>query len=130
MRGGGSINFKPTCSTCEKKHIGKCLAGTNGCYGCVNNYEKVINCPTLVSRGREAKQYPSSGLVVGEPKRNHFYWLQANKEANLDEGDGKLYFPLMCSDGFFLSRGVWWLVWLMDFVSYILFYSSLRIRTS
>ncbi|XP_049367938.1 uncharacterized protein LOC125832786 [Solanum verrucosum] len=31
---GGSQIAKPTYSTCGKKHFGKCLSGTSGCYGC------------------------------------------------------------------------------------------------
>ncbi|TMX02872.1 hypothetical protein EJD97_019432 [Solanum chilense] len=48
---------RPTFSNCGKKHFGKCLAGTSGCYGCEKN----------------------------DNKKNHLYALLANKEANLDE---------------------------------------------
>ena len=33
-RGGGSKIVKRMCSTCRKKHVGKCLAGTRICYRC------------------------------------------------------------------------------------------------
>ncbi|KAK4721400.1 hypothetical protein R3W88_011633 [Solanum pinnatisectum] len=81
-KGGGSQFSKPTCTTCGKRHYGKCLAGTNGCYG----------CGKMTTRRREAKQASLSGSDLDAPKRNRFYALQANKdkEANSDEGTGKL----------------------------------------
>ncbi|XP_049357496.1 uncharacterized protein LOC125822156 [Solanum verrucosum] len=87
--GGGSQIAKPTCSTCGKKHFGKCLSGTSGCYGCVKNDHKVINCPNNVSKGMKAKEAPYSGPSVDGQARNRFYALQDNKEANTDEGVGK-----------------------------------------
>uniref|UniRef100_M0ZUK0 Gag-pol polyprotein n=1 Tax=Solanum tuberosum TaxID=4113 RepID=M0ZUK0_SOLTU len=41
-KGNGSPFPKPTCTTCGKKHYGKCLAGTNGCYCCGNiDHQKI-----------------------------------------------------------------------------------------
>lgn len=40
-RDGGSEVAKSTCHNCGKKHFGKCLAGTSGCYGFGKNYHKV-----------------------------------------------------------------------------------------
>ncbi|XP_049391548.1 uncharacterized protein LOC125855954 [Solanum stenotomum] len=51
----GSQFSKPLCTTFGKRHHGKCLAGTNGCYGCGKCDHQVRNCPTLTARGREAK---------------------------------------------------------------------------
>uniref|UniRef100_M1DKT2 Gag-pol polyprotein n=1 Tax=Solanum tuberosum TaxID=4113 RepID=M1DKT2_SOLTU len=65
--GGGSPIAKPTCSTCGKKHFGKCLSGTSG---------------------MNARQAPYSGPSVDGQAMNRFYALQANKEANPDEGAG------------------------------------------
>ncbi|XP_049405170.1 uncharacterized protein LOC125868583 [Solanum stenotomum] len=87
--GGGSQIAKPTCSTCGKKHFGKCLSGTSGCYGCGKNDHKVRDCPYNVSKGRNARQTPYSGPSVDGQARNRFYALQANKEANPDEGADK-----------------------------------------
>ncbi|XP_049414705.1 uncharacterized protein LOC125877459 [Solanum stenotomum] len=87
--GGGSQIAKPTCFTCGKKHFGKCLSGTSGCYGCGKNDHKVRDCPNNVSKGRNARQAPYSGPSVDGQSRNRFYALQANKEANPDEGAGK-----------------------------------------
>ena len=46
--------------------------------------------PTIAARGREATQVPPNAPDVGAPKRNLLYVIQANKEANTDEGTGKL----------------------------------------
>ncbi|WMV33180.1 hypothetical protein MTR67_026565, partial [Solanum verrucosum] len=51
-KGGGALISKPTCTTCGKRHYGKCLAGTNGCYGCGKNDHQVKDCPTLMDKGR------------------------------------------------------------------------------
>uniref|UniRef100_M1DYX3 Gag-pol polyprotein n=1 Tax=Solanum tuberosum TaxID=4113 RepID=M1DYX3_SOLTU len=90
-RGSGPPSSKPTCHNFGKKHHGKCLVGTSGCYGCGKSDHQVRNCPTLTARGREAKQASLNGPNLDAPKRNHFYALQANKEkgANPDEGTGK-----------------------------------------
>ncbi|XP_049345384.1 uncharacterized protein LOC125809870 [Solanum verrucosum] len=92
-KGGGSQLFKPLCATCGKRHHGKCLAGTSGCYGCGKSDHQVRNCPTLTTRGMEAKQAPYVGRDPNAPKKNRFYVLQANKDkgANLDEGTGYEY---------------------------------------
>ncbi|XP_049364272.1 uncharacterized protein LOC125829037 [Solanum verrucosum] len=87
--GGGSQFAKPTCSTCGKKHFGKCLSSTSGCYGCWKNDHKVRNCPNIVAKGRNARQAPYSGPSVDGQARNRFYAIQANKEANPDGGAGK-----------------------------------------
>ncbi|XP_049358703.1 uncharacterized protein LOC125823359 [Solanum verrucosum] len=87
--GAGSQISKPTYSTCGKKHFGKCLSDTSGCYGCGKNDHKVRDCPNIVAKGRNARQAPHSGPSVDGQARNHFYALQANKEANPDEGAGK-----------------------------------------
>ena len=89
--GGGPQIAKPTCSTCGKKHFGKCLAGTNGCYGCGKNDHKVIDCPNIVAKGREAKQASKDGTVPIPPNYCRFYALQASKdkEANPNKGAGK-----------------------------------------
>lgn len=37
----GSQVVKLICVTCVKKHFGKCLAGTCGCFNCCKNGHKV-----------------------------------------------------------------------------------------
>ena len=59
---------------------------SSGWYGCGKADHKVRDCPTLVTKGRETKETPSEGTVTIPPSRGHFYALQANKEANSDEG--------------------------------------------
>uniref|UniRef100_M1DN88 Zinc knuckle family protein n=1 Tax=Solanum tuberosum TaxID=4113 RepID=M1DN88_SOLTU len=75
-----------------KKHHGKCLAGTCGCYGYGTNDHQVKDCPTLTASGREAKQASLNGPNLDAPKKNRFYVLQAKygKGANPNEGTGKL----------------------------------------
>ncbi|KAK4724033.1 hypothetical protein R3W88_026812 [Solanum pinnatisectum] len=77
---GGSQFFKPLCATCGKRHHGKCLAGTSGCYGYGKSDHQVRNYPTLTTRGSEAKQAPYDGLDPNAPKKNHFYVLRDNKD--------------------------------------------------
>ena len=68
-----------------KKHFGKCLASTSGCYGCGKNNHKVRDYPTIATRWRDStKLY--NGSIVGEQNKNHFYVLQANKEVNPEDG--------------------------------------------
>ncbi|XP_049378060.1 uncharacterized protein LOC125842795 [Solanum stenotomum] len=78
-------------SSAPKRHYGKCLASTNGCYGCGKNDQKVKDCPTLTARGMETKQASKDGAVPIPPNYSRFYALQANKdkEANPDESTGK-----------------------------------------
>ncbi|XP_049414724.1 uncharacterized protein LOC125877484 [Solanum stenotomum] len=87
-KGGGSQFSKPLCTTCGKMHHRKCLAGTSGCYGCGKHDHQVRNCPTLIARGKEAKQASYVGLDPNSLKKNHFYVLEANKDkrANPDKG--------------------------------------------
>ncbi|XP_049345385.1 uncharacterized protein LOC125809871 [Solanum verrucosum] len=89
-KGGGSQFSKTLCATCGKRHHGKCLAGTSGYYGCGKSDHQVRNCPTLMTRGRKAKQAPYDGSDPNAPKKNHFNVLQANKDKgdNPDEGTG------------------------------------------
>ncbi|KAK4737409.1 hypothetical protein R3W88_001106 [Solanum pinnatisectum] len=57
-----------TCTRCGKKHEGKCLASTNGCFCCGKSGKKMRDCPMLMVKGREVKQAPPSGLGPNAPK--------------------------------------------------------------
>ncbi|TMX02267.1 hypothetical protein EJD97_022190 [Solanum chilense] len=85
-RGGGSQVAKPNCVTCGKRHLGKCLAGTSGCFGFGKDYHKVRDCPTIAARGKEAKQGPPNVPDGGIPKSHHFYALRA-KGTKPDDDD-------------------------------------------
>ena len=44
LSGSGSYMFKSTCVRYGKKHSGKCLANTKGCYGCGKSDHKMRHC--------------------------------------------------------------------------------------
>ncbi|XP_049356980.1 uncharacterized protein LOC125821605 [Solanum verrucosum] len=84
--GGGSTFERPRCATCGKHHLGKCLAGTDGCFGCWSKCHKMRDCPTLKAKGKETNQVAHDGPDPNAPKRNHFYMLQPNKDKGTNEG--------------------------------------------
>ena len=104
--GSGSQGVNPTCATFGKKHFGKCLAGTGGCFDFGKDDHKGRGCPTIAASGREAKQVPLSDPDSGAPQRNHLYVLQA-KGANLGDDAGNIYFSILCGCEFLLIGGVW-----------------------
>ncbi|XP_049391512.1 uncharacterized protein LOC125855903 [Solanum stenotomum] len=60
---------------CGRKHEGKCLACTDGFYGCGKSGHKRRDFPMLTVKGRKGKQAPPSGLGSNAPKQNRFYAL-------------------------------------------------------
>ena len=90
-KGGGSQNVKPTCVTCEKRHYGKCLWGTESCYDCVKEGHRVRYCPNITSRGKEGKQVAPNVPKEDVPKaKSHFYalWVRRSKpDENHDDDD-------------------------------------------
>ncbi|XP_049382853.1 uncharacterized protein LOC125847230 [Solanum stenotomum] len=84
--GGGFTFERPRCATCGKQHLGKCLAGKDGCFGCWSKGHKIRDCPTLKAKGKETNQVSHDGPDPNAPTRNHFYMLQANKDKGTNEG--------------------------------------------
>ncbi|WMV50090.1 hypothetical protein MTR67_043475 [Solanum verrucosum] len=85
--GGGSTFERPSCATCGKQHLGKCLAGVDECFGCGSKGHKMRDCPTLKAKGKETNQVAHDGPDPNAPKRNCFYMLQANKDKGTNEGN-------------------------------------------
>ncbi|XP_049372525.1 uncharacterized protein LOC125837461, partial [Solanum verrucosum] len=82
-KGSGSQFPKPTCTNYGKKHHGKCLAGTNGCYVCGKSDHQVKDFPTLTGKGKEAKQASLNGTFPIPPNHGRFYALRFTE----DRGD-------------------------------------------
>ncbi|WMV54444.1 hypothetical protein MTR67_047829 [Solanum verrucosum] len=74
--GGGNESSIPTCTRCGKKHNEKCMAGTNGCFGCGKSGHKVKDCLLQASTGKDGRQAQPSGFSLGAPKQNRLYALQ------------------------------------------------------
>ena len=53
--GSSSQGVKPTCSTCGKKHYGKCLVCTGNFFGFFKDGHNVTDCPNILSRVIETK---------------------------------------------------------------------------
>ncbi|XP_049367973.1 uncharacterized protein LOC125832826 [Solanum verrucosum] len=98
-QGYGSRSLMPTCAKCGRNHEGKCLAGSNACFGYGKMDHKIKNFPS-VSRNegdtrRRAQHYPSSGPSgsgVNAPKQNRLYTLQTrgDQDISLDVVTGML----------------------------------------
>ena len=52
-RGGGHALERSRCTTSGKHHLGKCLARTEGCFGCGNKGQKMTNYPNLKEKVKE-----------------------------------------------------------------------------
>uniref|UniRef100_M1D9Z3 Gag-pol polyprotein n=1 Tax=Solanum tuberosum TaxID=4113 RepID=M1D9Z3_SOLTU len=78
--GNGSWSLLPNCARCGMKHEGKCLADTDGCFGCGKSGHKIRDFPMLTAEGTEGKQAPHSGSGSNAPKQNRIYALQTRGE--------------------------------------------------
>ncbi|XP_049369906.1 uncharacterized protein LOC125834798 [Solanum verrucosum] len=64
----------------KNRNEGKCLADTDGCFGCGKSGHKIRDCPMLTAEETEGKQAPPSGLGSNAPKQNRIYALQTQDE--------------------------------------------------
>uniref|UniRef100_M1DGP0 Gag-pol polyprotein n=1 Tax=Solanum tuberosum TaxID=4113 RepID=M1DGP0_SOLTU len=85
--GNCSGSLLPTCAKYGRKHEGKCLAGSNACFGCGKKDHKIRDCHSVAKNegdnSRRAQPNPSSspsGLVLNAPKQNQLYALQTHHE--------------------------------------------------
>lgn len=53
-KGGGSQSEKPNCAKCGKRHMNKCLVGTNSFFGCGKSGHMVKNCRVYKTQVRES----------------------------------------------------------------------------
>ncbi|XP_049372827.1 uncharacterized protein LOC125837798 [Solanum verrucosum] len=83
QEGNGGGSSLSSYSKCGRKHKGKCLAGSNACFGCGKMDQKIRDCPLFVKNERDnrrrAQAYPYLGSS-GNQKQNRFYALQTYHE--------------------------------------------------
>ncbi|WMV30381.1 hypothetical protein MTR67_023766 [Solanum verrucosum] len=80
-QGGNSSGFLlPSCAICGRKHEGKRLVDTDGCFGCGKIGHKIRDCPSLTAKGREGRQVPPSFFGSSAKKQNQLYELQTHHE--------------------------------------------------
>ncbi|XP_049378133.1 uncharacterized protein LOC125842894 [Solanum stenotomum] len=103
-QGDGNRPSMPTCAKCGRNHEGKCLAGSNSCFGCGKTDQKIRNCPSVAKNEgdtrRRGQPYPSSGPScsgASAPKKNCFYAVQTrgDQENSPDEVTCMLKFFLI-----------------------------------
>lgn len=59
--------------------FGKCLDNTDGFLGYGKKGHKMRDCLTLMDQGREAKKASLNDPDFDDPRKNHFYVLQAKE---------------------------------------------------
>ncbi|XP_049410597.1 uncharacterized protein LOC125873787 [Solanum stenotomum] len=93
-RGKDSSDYMwPECRESRRRHEGKCLIGTDDCFGCGKSGHKIRDYPSLTAKGRDGRQVQSSGFGSSAPKQYMFYALQIRKdhEASPNLAIGKLW---------------------------------------
>ncbi|WMV08079.1 hypothetical protein MTR67_001464 [Solanum verrucosum] len=64
---GCSEQMWPECREYGRIHEGRCLAGSNVCFGCGKRGHKKRDCPILTSRGRDGRQDQTQENHEGSP---------------------------------------------------------------
>ncbi|WMV58727.1 hypothetical protein MTR67_052112 [Solanum verrucosum] len=86
-QGGNGVDLHYLLLVCGRKHEGKCLSNTDGCFSCGKSGHKIRDCPILMAKGREGKQAPPCGSGSSAPKKNRLCALQTRHE---QEGSPKV----------------------------------------
>ena len=74
---GGHSSERTRYPTCGKQHLGKCHAGTDGCFSSGNMGNKMRDFPNIKARGKEVNK---SSLDPNAPKNNTSYGMGARKD--------------------------------------------------
>lgn len=81
-QGKGSESLCPTYSRCGKRHKGKCLTCSDGCYGCGESGHLMKDCPKAKATIAKGKNVSRGGTDDGAQKNNSFYALQSREDQN------------------------------------------------
>ena len=72
---GGGHNFeRTTCTTSGNQHLGRCLAGTDGCFSCGRKVYKMKDLSIIKAKGKVVNQ---ASLYPNAPKKNPSYEIVA-----------------------------------------------------
>ncbi|WMV50598.1 hypothetical protein MTR67_043983 [Solanum verrucosum] len=72
--------LSPTCPSCGKGYSGKCLVGTDSCFGCDNSCHKVKDFPFQTIKGKDCRKVQPSGFGSCAQKKNRFYSLLTRQD--------------------------------------------------
>ena len=75
-QGGGHTFERTRFPTCGNQHLGRCLAGRDGCFSCGNIGHKMRDFPNIKARGKKVNQ---ASLDPNAPK-NSPYGIGARKD--------------------------------------------------
>ena len=79
-RSGDSPSENPTCVKCCKKHMGKCLVGTDNCFGCEKSLHKLRYFPMVKVQGKGNNQEQTSGSSSDSSYESRFYALRSRND--------------------------------------------------